>query len=491
MIGLIQAFKFEFAALLAVFVSMVAGIFSVDSNSELRRSLFGCIVTIFLLLVVHIFSGYRHFRSVYVFDNAFVLDGLAYFGKILSLVVLGILTFLLCGDRRINLFDEISNDKMIVFFMSLLGCYIMMSANDFMLLYVGMEMAALSLYILLALSSSSVSTAEAAVKYFLLGALSSAIFLYGVSLVYGYSGTFHYSALIDNFNNAGWSPMLMLGCVLIMATLCFKLGAAPFHSWVPDVYQGSSWMLLSYMATIPKIAVLIVVIRLLDGPFSLILNELRPVLRLVAAISMLVGTAGLIRQHNFKRFIGFMSVGSAGYILFSLSENVASAVSGGLLFYLVYYLGIVLALIAFALRVVRSGRLDTRVSELSLHDLRGYASRRPMGAMLLSCVLFSAASFPPFAGFFAKYYAMRYALLSFDLAVLAVIVSGIMMAYVCLSIIRDMYFVSDRGVVFDVRQTLASDSVLFVCLALFNLLFVLALPTMINLVPVISELIMS
>ena len=369
------------------------------------------------------------------FAGLFVADRFAAFSK--QLILLGaILTTSLALPFLER--EQIARfEYPLLMLLSTIGMMMMVSANDFMALYMGLELSSLPLYVLAAYHRDSSRSAEAGVKYFVLGALASGLLLYGVSLLYGFSGTTSFLGLARGLGEAGTpaSVGIVVGLVLVVSGLAFKISAAPFHMWTPDVYEGAPTPVTAFFSVAPKIAALCLLTRVMVEPFGGMVEQWRQVVIAVALLSMLVGAFAALGQLNIKRLMAYSSIGHAGYALVGLCAGSVLGVQA-ILIYLTIYLFMNVAVFAVILSMRRMGRMVERIE-----DLAGLARTQPAMAFLMALLMFSMAGIPPLAGFWGKFYVFMAAVEAglYPLAVLGLLTS-VVAAYYYLRIIKVMYF---------------------------------------------------
>ncbi|MGC6536341.1 MAG: NADH-quinone oxidoreductase subunit NuoN [Candidatus Puniceispirillaceae bacterium] len=343
-----------------------------------------------------------------------------------------------------------------------LGMLLMVSANDLMSLYMGLEMQSLPLYVIAAMRTKSVKSSEAGLKYFLLGALSSGMLLYGASFIYGYTGTTNFAeiaAAIDSTPSAG----LVVGLVFLLSGLAFKISAAPFHMWTPDVYEGAPTPVTALFAIAPKVAAMTLILNVTYGAFGGIDFQWAQVVMALAVVSMLVGALGAIMQTNIKRMMAYSSIAHMGYALCGLAAGTAEGASG-VMIYMTTYILMGAASFSIILLMRRDG---APVEKLS--DLTGLSSTHPLLAAGLMIIMFSMAGIPPLAGFFGKWYVFL-AAVNAGLVPLAVIgvLTSVIGAFYYLRIIRLMYF-QDPELPLDKDLAFQNRAVLSACLVLIVL----------------------
>ena len=344
------------------------------------------------------------------------------------------------------------------------GMMLMVSATSMMTMYVGIELMSLSIYVLAAFARDELRSSEAGLKYFVLGALASGLLLYGVSLVYGFSGSMDFvkiaAALTDPAKS---SAGLVVGLVFMVAGLAFKISAVPFHMWTPDVYEGAPTPVTAFMATAPKVAAMAVLLRIMASPFGHLLAQWQQLIVLVAIVSMLLGAFAAIAQTNIKRLMAYSSIGNIGYALIGLAAGTAHGIRG-VLFYLVTYVFMTIGTFACIIAMRRKGR-----SVEGIADLAGLSRTDPVLAVWLAVFMFSMAGIPPFGGFFGKFFIFTAAVEQgmWTLAVIGVLTS-VVGAFYYIRIIKVMFFDAPAEA-FDARP--GSISFVVAASGLFTTLF--------------------
>ena len=315
------------------------------------------------------------------------------------------------------------------------GMMVMVSAGDLMALYMGLELQSLSLYVVASLRRDSVRSTEAGLKYFVLGALSSGLLLYGASLVYGYAGTTLFSGIIQTAQHGEVSLGLLFGLVFLIAGMAFKVSAVPFHMWTPDVYEGAPTPITAFFATAPKVAAMGLFARVLHDAFGNAVSDWSQIVALLSLLSMFLGAVAAIGQTNIKRLMAFSSIAHMGYALMGLAAGTILGVQA-MLIYMAIYVTMNIGTFAFILMMERDGQPVTDISALNM-----YAKKEPGKALAMLVLLFSLAGVPPMLGFFGKFYVLR-AAYEGGLAWLAVagVVASVIGAFYYLRIVYFMYF---------------------------------------------------
>jgi NADH-quinone oxidoreductase subunit N len=368
--------------------------------------------------------------------GSFVIDNFARYLKILALA--GAAAVILMSFDYVKRQMRPTFEYPVLILLSVTGMLMLISANDLIALYLGLELMSLSLYVLAAFDRESVRATEAGLKYFVLGALSSGMLLYGASLIYGFTGTVNFAGIAAAAGEGGIG--LVFGLVFLFAGLCFKVSAVPFHMWTPDVYEGAPTPVTAFFAAAPKVAAIAVFVRAAVVAFPTVAVQWQQILVFVAIASMALGAFAAIGQRNIKRLMAYSSIGHMGYALVGLAAGTAEGVQG-VVVYMSIYVAMTLGTFACILAMRRGDRM---VEEIA--DLKGLARTKPAMAFFLAMLLFSMAGVPPLAGFFAKFYVFLAAIKAglYTLAVIGVLAS-VVGAYYYLMIIKAMYFDEPEG----------------------------------------------
>ncbi|MBL6455196.1 NADH-quinone oxidoreductase subunit NuoN [Belnapia sp. T6] len=392
----------------------------------------------------------------------YVADAFSGFMKILALgaAALGLLLSIDFNEKEgLGRFEF----PVLVLFASL-GAMVMISANDLMALYLGLELLSLPLYVIAAFNRDNARSSEAGLKYFVLGALASGLLLYGTTLVYGFAGTTNFDRLADAFSAAqGVSAGVIVGVVFVIAGLAFKVSAVPFHMWTPDVYEGAPTPVTAYFASAPKVAAIALLTRVLLGPFGDLAAQWQQVILLISFGSMILGSFAAIGQINLKRLMAYSSIGHVGYALMGLAVGSDTGLRG-LLFYMAIYVFMNVGAFAVLVAMRRQGRAVEQVE-----DLAGLA-RTDLGmALWMAAFMFSMAGIPPLAGFFSKLYVFLAAVQGgfWTLAVVGVLTS-VVSAYYYLRVVKVMFFDQPAGAL---DRAPASLTIVMAGTGLFTLLF--------------------
>jgi len=389
-------------------------------------------------------------EKVVAFGGSFVVDGFAKFLKILTLI--GSIGALLLSGDFLKGPDRRNFEYPVLILLSTTGMLMLISAGDLIALYLGLELMSLALYVVAAIDRDNLRSTEAGLKYFVLGALSSGMLLYGSSLIYGFTGTVKFAGIAQAAADGGIG--LTIGLVLLFAGLCFKISAVPFHMWTPDVYQGAPTPITAFFAAAPKVAAIAVFMRVSLTAFPAIMAQWQQIIVFVAIASMALGSFAAIGQRNIKRLMAYSSIGHMGFALIGLAAGTSEGIQG-VLVYMAIYVAMTLGTFTCIIAMRRSGKPFEDIT-----DLAGLARTNPAMAFFLAMLLFSMAGVPPLAGFFAKFYVFLAAIKAgmFALAVLGVLTS-VVGCYYYLMIVKVMYF-DDPAPAFDpmgraLRATLA------------------------------------
>jgi len=368
-----------------------------------------------------------------VFGGMLVDDGFARFAKIVILVSAA--AILLMSESYMAERDLLRFEYPVLVTLSVVGMMVMVAAGDLIALYMGLELQSLSLYVVAALRRDSARSTEAGLKYFVLGALSSGMLLYGASLTYGYAGTTAFDGILAAATEGEIGLGLLIGLAFMSAGLAFKVSAAPFHMWTPDVYQGAPTPVTAFFATAPKMAAMAMFARVVHDAFGQAVGDWQQIVAFLAVISVFLGGVAAIGQRDIKRLMAYSSIAHMGYALIGLAAGTAAGVEAMLL-YMAIYVVMNVGTFAFILSMARDGQAVTRIDSLSL-----LSEKEPGKALAMMVLLFSLAGVPPLVGFFAKFAVLR-AAVEENLAWLAVagVIAAVINAFYYLRIVYYMYF---------------------------------------------------
>jgi NADH-quinone oxidoreductase subunit N len=410
--------------------------------------------------------------TVRPFSGTVIVDPFARFAKLVVLAGSAIATLMSLDYLRDEKLMRFEYPLLVA--LATLGMLVMISANDLIVLYVGLELQSLALYVLAAFARDTQRSPEAGLKYFVLGALSSGMLLYGASLVYGFTGTTSFVGIAQVIGQSGVPLGLMIGLVFVMAGLAFKVSAVPFHMWTPDVYEGSPTPVTAFFAAAAKVAAMSLFLRVVFGPFAAAQSQWLQIIVFLSVASMLLGALAAIGQSNIKRLMAYSSIGHMGYALIGFAAGTQAGVAG-VLTYLVIYMAMTVATFICILTMRRNGKAVEDIADLS-----GLSSRDPTTAYLMAILMFSLIGIPPLAGFWGKWYVFL-AAIEAQLYWLAVIgfVTSVVGAYYYLRIIRVMFF-DDPAAAFEKPLGTVNSALLAVSSAFVIFFVVLPAPLLID-----------
>lgn len=394
-------------------------------------------VTAALMAVLGIWIG-TSAGSGTAFGGMFIDDAYARFAKVAILIAAA--AILVAGVEPMAKRGLDKFEYPVLITLATVGMMMMVSAGDLMSLYMGLELQSLALYVVAAMNRDSVKSTEAGMKYFVLGALSSGLLLYGSSLVYGYAGTTLFSGIIQAATGEGLALGLLIGLTFVTAGLAFKVSAVPFHMWTPDVYEGSPTPVTAFFATAPKLAAMGLFARVLFDAFGSAISDWQQVILILSLLSMFLGSIAAIGQTNIKRLMAYSSIAHMGYALMGLAAGTQYGVQA-MLVYMAIYLTMNVGAFAFIMSMERDGKPVTEIKALNQ-----FSKVEPLKALALLVLFFSLAGVPPMVGFFGKLYVLNAAVQA-DLAWLAVagVVASVIGAFYYLRVVYYMYFGESEG----------------------------------------------
>src|SRR5690349_12544954 len=389
------------------------------------------VLSTFLLIAVAALLYVAPPANQTLFGGSFIVDEFARFLKVLALLGAAGAMLLSLDYLESERQQKFEYGPLVV--LSTLGMCVLISANDLIALYLGLELMSLALYVIAASDRDNVRSTEAGLKYFVLGALSSGMLLYGASLIYGFTGTVSFAGIAKAGGQGGIG--LIFGLVFLFVGFCFKVSAVPFHMWTPDVYEGAPTPVTAFFASATKAAAIAMFVRVTIVAFPAITVQWQQIIVFVAIASMALGSFAAIGQRNIKRLMAYSSIGHMGFALVGLAAGTPEGVQG-VLVYMTIYVAMTLGTFAVILSMRRDGKLVENIG-----DLAGLSRTHPTMAFFLAVLLFSLAGIPPLAGFFAKFYVFLAAIKAglFTLAVIGVL-SSVVGAYYYLTIVKIMYF---------------------------------------------------
>ena len=377
-----------------------------------------------------------------IFLDSFTRDAFSNYFKILILLST---LFVLNSSKNFIIDNKLDKfEYPIIILLSVLGMFFMVSANDLILFYLGLELQSLSLYILASIDRDNLRSTESGIKYFVLSALSSGLLLYGCSLLYGFTGSTNFELIESQLNRENTGAIFAM--VFILVGLAFKISAVPFHMWTPDVYEGAPTSITSYFAVVPKVAGLALLIKFMNVPFSNILLEWQTIIIFLSIASMILGAVAAMIQKNFKRLLAYSSIGHIGYALAGVATGAIAGYQSAIVYISIY---VIMNIGAFSCLYLL--KKDGQYKE-NINDLSGISKKHPLLAISLLIILFSLAGVPPLGGFFAKFYVFV-AVLEKEMYALAIIglLTTVMSAFYYLKIIKTIYF-DDSLVTFELSK---------------------------------------
>tara|TARA_B100000965_G_scaffold78363_2_gene62309 strand:- start:6563 stop:7978 length:1416 start_codon:yes stop_codon:yes gene_type:complete len=448
MINILNILLPEIFLSLSIFAILMIGVF-IKNSFNLIFNLSSLIIVITIAIIFNNTSDTEK-----IFLDSFVRDKFSNFFKILILI-----SSLFVLNSSKNFIEDNKLNKFeypIIILISILGMFFMVSSNDLILFYLGLELQSLSLYILAAIDRDNLRSSESGIKYFVLSALSSGLLLYGCSLLYGFTGSTNFENISVELNKLNTGAVFAM--VFILVGLAFKVSAVPFHMWTPDVYEGSPTSITNYFAAVPKVAGLAVLIKFMFIPFSSILLEWQTIVVFISIASMILGAVAAIGQKNLKRLLAYSSIGHMGYALAGIATGAVSGYKSSIIYITIY---VVMNVGAFSCLYLM--KKDNEYKE-KISDLSGISKKHPLLAISFLIILFSLAGIPPLGGFFAKFYIFS-SVVEQKMYTLAIIglLTTVISAFYYLKIIKTIYF-DENQLSFDlVNNKINSITILTSC----------------------------
>ena len=416
---------------LSIMFILILGVFKKNSSKLIHN------ISLIILLIVSVitFNETLGIETKLLFNKSVIIDYLSSFMKIITL--LAAFLVLVISSNYLKTFKIFKIEYPILILSSVLGMMIMISSNDLIVFYMGLELQSLALYVLATFNRDQLKSSEAGLKYFVLSALSSGLLLYGCSLIYGFTGSTNFNVIAEQLNSSDYA--ISFGIVFILVGIAFKISAVPFHMWAPDVYEGSPTSVTLFFSIVPKIAALTVFIRFLYVPFLNLIVQWQMILIFLSIASMLFGAIAAIGQTNLKRLIAYSSIGHIGYTLAGLATGSNDGIQSSVI-YISIYVFMNLGLFSCLLMLKRNNRYFE-----DIEDLSGLSKNHPLLSLSLLVILFSLAGIPPLAGFFAKFYIFK-SVLEQSMYFLAIVglLSTVVAAFYYLRIIKIMYFDKEK-----------------------------------------------
>ncbi len=416
---------------LSIMFLLILGVFKKDSSKIIHN------ISLLVLLVTAVitFNETLSINPTTLFNKSIIIDYLSSFMKIITL--LAAFVVLLISSNYLRTFKIFKIEYPILILSSVLGMMIMISSNDLIVFYMGLELQSLALYVLATFNRDQLKSSEAGLKYFVLSALSSGLLLYGCSLIYGFTGSTNFNVISTQFTTNEYA--ITFGIVFILVGLAFKISAVPFHMWAPDVYEGSPTSVTLFFTMVPKIAALTVFIRFLYVPFLNLIDQWQMILVFLSIASMLFGAIAAIGQRNLKRLIAYSSISHIGYALAGLATGSNDGIQSSVI-YMTIYIIMNLGFFSCLLMMKRNNIYYEQIDDLS-----GLSKNHPLLSISLLIILFSLAGIPPLAGFFAKFYIFK-SVIEQSMYFLAIVglLSTVVAAFYYLRIIKIMYFDEEK-----------------------------------------------
>ena len=416
---------------LSIMFLLVLGVFKKNSS----KIIFNVSLLALLITAIITFNETSNIDRVTLFNNSVVIDYMSSLMKIITL--LGAFLVLVISPTYLKTFMIYKIEYPVLILSSVLGMMVMISSNDLIVFYMGLELQSLALYVLATFNRDQIKSSEAGLKYFVLSALSSGLLLYGCSLIYGFSGSTNFNVISNQLNTNEY--VLTFGIVFILVGLAFKISAVPFHMWAPDVYEGSPTSVTLFFTMVPKIAALTVFVRFLYVPFLNLIDQWQMIIVFLSIASMLFGAIAAIGQTNIKRLVAYSSIGHIGYTLAGLATGSNEGIQSSIIYISIYVI-MNLALFSCLLMLKRNNQYFEEIDDLS-----GLSKNHPLLSLSLLVILFSLAGIPPLAGFFAKFYVFK-AVIEQSMYFLAIVglLSTVVAAFYYLRIIKIIYFDKEK-----------------------------------------------
>ena len=417
---------------LSIMFLLILGVFKKNSTKLIQNL---SLAVLFVTAVIT-FNETLGIKETTLFNESIIIDYLSSFMKIITL--LAAFLVLIISSNYLKIFKIFKIEYPILILSSVLGMMIMISSNDLIVFYMGLELQSLALYVLATFNRDNIKSSEAGLKYFVLSALSSGLLLYGCSLIYGFTGSTNFNVIASQLNSNDY--VLTFGIVFILVGLAFKISAVPFHMWAPDVYEGSPTSVTLFFTMVPKIAALTVFIRFLYVPFLNLIDQWQMIIVFLSIASMVFGAVAAIGQTNLKRLIAYSSISHIGYALAGLATVSNDGIQSSVI-YITIYIMMNLGLFSCLLMLKRNNEYFENIDDLS-----GLSKNHPLLSLSLLIILFSLAGIPPLAGFFAKFYIFK-SVIEQSMYFLAIVglLSTVVAAFYYLRIIKIMYFDEEKA----------------------------------------------
>ena len=438
---------------LSIFTILMLGVFIKKSFNLI----FNLSLLILILTFAIIFNNTNTTEKIFL--DSFIRDSYSNYFKML---ILASSLFVLNASKTYIVENKLDKfEYPIIILISILGMFFMVSSNDLILFYLGLELQSLALYILAAIDRDNLKSSESGIKYFVLSALSSGLLLYGCSLLYGFTGSTNFEIISNELNKQNTGAIFAM--VFILVGLAFKVSAVPFHMWTPDVYEGSPTSITSFFAAVPKVAGLAVLIKFMFIPFSKILLEWQTIIIFISIASMILGSVAAIGQKNLKRLLAYSSIGHIGYALAGVATGAISGYKSSIVYITIY---VIMNIGAFSCLYLmkKNGEYKEKISDIS-----GVSKKHPILAISLLIILFSLAGIPPLGGFFAKFYIFS-SVIEQEMYTLAIIglLTTVISAFYYLKIIKTIYFDENTTSFDPIKNNSISITIFFSCTILIT-----------------------
>ena len=449
---------------LSIMFLLILGVFKKDS-SKLTFNL-----SLFIILIVATITINETFSvsRVTLFNQSIVIDHMSTLMKIITLI--GGFLVLVISSSYLKTFKLYNIEYPVLILSSILGMMVMISSNDLIVFYMGLELQSLALYVLATYNRDQLKSSEAGLKYFVLSALSSGLLLYGCSLLYGFTGSSNFNEISTSLVSQNTGAIFAM--VFILVGLAFKVSAVPFHMWTPDVYQGAPTSITNFFAVVPKAVGLAVIIRFMDLPFKNIIEEWQTIIIFISIASMILGSVAAIGQKNIKRLLAYSSISHMGYALAGVATGTVSGYTSTIVYITIY---IVMNMGTFA--CIYLMKIDGRYTE-KIEDLSGLSKEKPVFAFSFLILFFSLAGIPPLGGFFAKFFVFM-SVIESELYALAIIglLTTVISAFYYLKVIKIIYFDNNK-IKFDEVRNVSIKTTIFLSCLILSLYFIS--PSIIN-----------
>ena len=456
----------EFIFLIGIIVILLIGLFKSKNVFSTTSNL-----SVILLIVVGIIIFINKNTTLAYFNNFFKESSFISFFQIL--IIIGSISTIIISSNYFKDLKLLRFEIPILILFSTLGMLVLIGSNNLMAMYLGIELQSLSLYVLAAIKRDSLQSAESGIKFFVLGALSSGILLYGSSLIYGFTGSTNFNDIFTSISSLeNLNLGIIFGLVFILVGLAFKVSAVPFHMWTPDVYEGAPTSVTAFFAIVPKVAAVALIYRFCLEPFANFYKEWSQIIIFLSIASMFLGAIAAIAQTNIKRLLAYSSIGHIGYVLIGLASFNVAGVKGSVIYMLIY----VLMNIAIFTVILSLKLKDNYIEKIS--DLSGLSRAKPIFSICIAITMLSMAGIPPLAGFFGKFYIFIAAIEAklFYLAVLGVL-SSVISAFYYLRIIKVMYF--DDLEISDYQSNISTKASLILFFTMLVITMFILYPTLI------------